>query len=70
MDVWARRGHFYLCLSLGERDTHFVALRRSMATCILRVDGLSTDPQVLGVTEVECCFYYFHIGAKGSFVVT
>ena len=48
MDVWARRGHFYLCLSLGLRDTHFVALRHSMATCIPRVDGLSTDPWVLG----------------------
>ena len=33
-----------------ERDTHFVALRHSMVICIPRVDGLSTDPQVWGVT--------------------
>ena len=29
-----------------ERDTHFVALRHSMATCIPRVEGLSTDPPI------------------------
>ena len=50
MDVWARRGHFYLCLCLGQRDTHFVALRHLMATCISRVDRLSMDPRVWGVT--------------------
>ena len=27
-------------------STYFVALRHSMATCIPRVDGLSTDPRV------------------------
>ena len=26
--------------------SHLVALRHSMATCIPRVDGLSTDPRV------------------------
>ena len=35
---------------LGYRDTHFVALRHSMTTCIPRVDGLSTVPPGQGVT--------------------
>ena len=34
----------HVCVS--GRETHFVALRHSMATCIPRVDGLSTDPRV------------------------
>ena len=36
-----------------ERDTHFVALRHSMTTCIPRVDGLSTDPRGRGVTPKD-----------------
>ena len=35
-------------MSLGLRDTHFVAMRHLMATCIPRVNGSSTDPPGLG----------------------
>ena len=35
----------------------FVVLRHSMATCILRVDGLSTDP--LGLGGHSFCLHRF-----------
>ena len=37
----------FLFMSESRVERHsFVALRHSMAICILRVDGLSTDPRV------------------------
>ena len=41
---------FLLMFESRVEKHSFVALRNSIATCVPRVDGLSTDPRVWGFT--------------------
>ena len=55
----------FLFMFESQVERHsFVALRHSMATCIPRVDGLSTDPLGRDVTKYlnihNICSYFIH----------